>query len=195
MDTVCSRAFRRRVAMLEPLHTSSCIPQAICDVPPLPFCGGDSHGDPTPYADEYMDELVGEEFIPLESPTEPALFPKLPMETGVGSDWAIPCRGSEGGRDSGEPPVICIWPIWVIPVQRVSGGWKVKLLSIDAKLPPNGERPVGGRRAPGVRKTFVVFLRFFHLALLFWNQTCREKTIEYFNSDAIRAHSSQCPIQ
>ena len=85
MDTVCSRALRRSVAILEPLHTSSCMPHAIC-APLLPFCGGDSHGDPTPYADEYMDELVGDEFIPLESPTEPALLPNPPMDTGVGSD-------------------------------------------------------------------------------------------------------------
>lgn len=174
IDTVCSRAFRRSVAILDPLHTSSCIPHAICDEAVLPFCGGDSQGEPTPYAEEYMDELVGEEFIPLERPTEPALLPKPPMDTGVGSDWAIPCRGSEGGRDNGEPPVICIWPICVIPVQRVSDGWNVKELSIDVKLPPKGERPVGGSRAPGVRNTFVVFFLFFHLARRFWNQTYTE---------------------
>lgn len=39
-------------------------------------------------------------------------------------------------------------------------------------MEPNGGRECDGSKAPGVRNTFVVFLRFFHLALLFWNQTC-----------------------
>ena len=36
---------------------------------------------------------------------------------------------------------------------------------------PKGERQVEGTRAPEERNTFVVFLRFFHLARRFWNQT------------------------
>lgn len=38
-------------------------------------------------------------------------------------------------------------------------------------IAPKGGRPCEGRRAPGVRNTFVVFFRFFHLARLFWNHT------------------------
>lgn len=34
-------------------------------------------------------------------------------------------------------------------------------------IAPNGGRPWDGSRAPGVRKTFVVFFRFFHFALRF----------------------------
>lgn len=38
-------------------------------------------------------------------------------------------------------------------------------------IEPNGGNPWDGNKAPGVRKTFVVFFRFFHFALRFWNQT------------------------
>ena len=50
MDTVCSRAFRRREAIEEPRQTSptSCMPHAICgliDAPLCPLGSGDSHED------------------------------------------------------------------------------------------------------------------------------------------------------
>ena len=45
-----------------------------------------------------------------------------------------------------------------------------------------GDRPVEGRSAPGVRNTLVVFLRFFHLARRFWNQTWKKKKSHIVNS-------------
>lgn len=43
-------------------------------------------------------------------------------------------------------------------------------------IAPKGGRPWEGRRAPGVRKTFVVFFLFFHLARRFWNHTWKKKS-------------------
>ena len=39
---------------------------------------------------------------------------------------------------------------------------------------PKGDRQVEGMSAPGVRKTFVIFFLFFHLARRFWNQTYKQ---------------------
>lgn len=44
---------------------------------------------------------------------------------------------------------------------------KLSPIVILVMLVPNGGRPCDGSRAPGVRKTLVVFLRFFHLARRF----------------------------
>lgn len=41
-------------------------------------------------------------------------------------------------------------------------------------IEPNGGNPWDGKRAPGVRNTFVVFFLFFHLARRFWNHTCHK---------------------
>lgn len=38
---------------------------------------------------------------------------------------------------------------------------------------PNGGKLCDGSNEPGGLKTFVDFLRFFHLALRFWNHTCK----------------------
>lgn len=40
-------------------------------------------------------------------------------------------------------------------------------MAIFVMFAPNGGSPCDGSRAPGVRKTLVVFLRFFHLARRF----------------------------
>lgn len=40
-------------------------------------------------------------------------------------------------------------------------------IAILVMFAPNGGSPCDGSRAPGVRKTLVVFLRFFHLARRF----------------------------
>lgn len=50
------------------------------------------------------------------------------------------------------------------------GEWS-KLKNESLMEAEKGERQVGGSRAPGERKTFVVFFLFFHLARRFWNQT------------------------
>ena len=106
---------------------------------------------------------VGEgEFIPFNM-EEPDMLPKPDMD--IGPMLCILCRPPKpAGPSCRLVPPIC--GIWAIPVQRVSG--KVH----KSFMPPNGESPVEGRRAPGVRNTLVVFLRFFHLARRFWNQTC-----------------------
>lgn len=59
-----------------------------------------------------------------------------------------------------------------IPCQRASGDGNVQNASPTL---PNGLRPLEGSRDPGLRKIFVAFFRFFHFALLFWNQTCGNK--------------------
>lgn len=80
------------------------------------------------------------------------------------------------------------------------------LIAIFVILAPNGGSPCDGNNAPikpsfnlnlyvvyleiknrilpGVLKTFVVFLRFFHLARRFWNQTCNctSRPYQYFMS-------------
>ena len=65
-------------------------------------------------------------------------------------------RGRPGGRERG------LW--WVMPdmvAQRASGEkGEQNELGMDMELK-------GERRAPGVLNTFVVFLRFFHLARRF----------------------------
>lgn len=59
--------------------------------------------------------------------------------------------------------------IWVMPAligQRLSWvGPKEHRLSVDDPIDPNGGNVWDGRRAPGLRNTFVLFFRFFHLAL------------------------------
>lgn len=86
-------------------------------------------------------------------------------------DCAIACcRPKAGGSWSWETPGI------PAAAQRVSLAWKEQRLSPMAAAAAAAEGNCGrpwwvGSSVPGARNTFVVFLRFFHLARLFWNQT------------------------
>lgn len=86
------------------------------------------------------------------------------------SDWASPWRGIAVARPNWLPFIGV--GIWDILAHRVSDGWKEQSVSF---IPLKGLREWEGSRAPGVRKTFVVFFRFFHLARRFWNQTCSKE--------------------
>lgn len=104
-----------------------------------------------------------------------------PMELGGGPaprlhwdrDCAMACwRPRDGGS--------CSWDTPGIPAvaQRVSLAWKEQRLSPMAAAAAAADGNCGkpwcvGRSVPGARNTLVVFLRFFHLARRFWNQTCR----------------------
>lgn len=90
-------------------------------------------------------------------------------------DWAMACwRPRDGGSCSCDTPGI------PAVAQRVSLAWNEQRLSpmaaAAAAADGNWGRPWWvGRSVPGARKTLVVFLRFFHLARRFWNQTCRRR--------------------
>lgn len=57
----------------------------------------------------------------------------------------------------------------------VSGELNIDVGHRLSDMDPNGGSPWDGNRAPGLLNTFVDFLRFFHFALRFWNQTYKWK--------------------
>jgi len=65
-------------------------------------------------------------------------------------------------------------PEAVIPEtpHRESGAPNMPAGQRPSDMDPKGGRPWDGRRPPADRNTLLVFFRFFHFALLFWNQTC-----------------------
>ena len=173
IDAVCSRAFLRSVAILDPRQVSlmSCmlhpIPDATDDVT-APLTSDVSH-ELTPYGcGVYMDALPGGvEHSPLLS----AMFPVAPrpfMFMCVGKPWPKLCL-----ENRPFPPAIC--DICGTPFQRDSVGGSAQN---ESPIVPNGDRQVEGMRAPGDVNTFVVFFLFFHLARRFWNQTWRKTRIK-----------------
>lgn len=114
---------------------------------------------------------------------EPARLLDKPMELGGGPaarlhcdrDCAMACcLPRAGGRGS------CDTPGMAAAAQRVSLAWKEHKLSpmaaaAAAAAEGNWGRPGVGSSVPGARNTLVVFLRFFHLARRFWNQTCSDQ--------------------
>lgn len=131
-----------------------------------------------------------EPLAPIESVLRPVVWPMEQLTLCCCMLCPKPWRGKDGGRASDVPGPPPIWDIWcegicvvicgamcvVIPdiagQPRVSWPWKLQKESFIGE--GNWASPWwDGRRAPGVRNTFVVFLRFFHLALRFWNQTCK----------------------
>lgn len=79
--------------------------------------------------------------------------------------------GSNSKNGSNEPVAIPATP------HRDSDALNMLEPHRPSPIAPNGGKPCEGKRAPGVRNTFVVFLRFFHFARRFWNQTCKSKEI------------------
>lgn len=191
----CSKAFLRREAILVPRHISW---HSTDDVtPPEPLHGistpswAESPGDDAPdmplipavetppKVDWYM-ACMGifpdtESWLPRADPE---------VTDGIPPSWWNDCpnpwRGNEGGRVNvgGAAPAfmgggMCCAIGDVIDAieggQRPSLGWKLQRASLI--VDGNCGSPWGGSSAPGVRKTFVAFLRFFHLARRFWNQT------------------------
>lgn len=72
----------------------------------------------------------------------------------------------------------------VAAAQRVSLAWKEQRPSpMAAAAEGNCVSPGVGSSVPGARKTLVVFLRFFHLARRFWNQTCGRRAMTHTVSD------------
>lgn len=84
----------------------------------------------------------------------------------VSEDWML-CRGPRPAAAE-RASVFILEFICAMPGQRPSAEGKPQNASLTL---PKGLRPVEGSRAPGLRKTFVAFFRFFHLARRFWNQT------------------------
>lgn len=56
-----------------------------------------------------------------------------------------------------------------------SGELNIDVGHKPSDMDPNGGSPWDGNSAPGLRNTFVDFLRFFHFARRFWNQTLNGK--------------------
>ncbi|MED6282299.1 hypothetical protein ILYODFUR_033972 [Ilyodon furcidens] len=51
-----------------------------------------------------------------------------------------------------------------------------------------------GRSVPGALNTLVVFLRFFHLARRFWNQTCGQTGDESGGDGALTGHVAMTSV-
>lgn len=101
----------------------------------------------------------------LDRPMEPGAPGPAPPKLHCDSDCAIAgWRPSAGGSWS--------WETFGIPAQRVSFAWNEHRLSLIAAEGNCANPWWVGSNVPGARNTFVVFLRFFHLARRFWNQTC-----------------------
>lgn len=169
METVCSSALRRREAMLLPLHTSLSGELHSCGEP-LALVGPESEAGTMPgNAGWYRCDCRPEPFDdrPLERPMElgGGAPPRLHCDNDCAMDgW----RPSDGGSCSWETPAI------PAAAQRPSLAWKEHNPSPIAAAGNCGRLCVGNS-VPGARNTFVVFLRFFHLARRFWNQTCTGK--------------------
>lgn len=96
-----------------------------------------------------------------------------PMAAAAALCWDNDCaRAGCLAREVGPKGKVGAGPIWDMG-HRASAPNEQKPSPIE----PKGGKVCEGRRAPGVRNTFVDFFRFFHLARLFWNQTYMKENI------------------